>query len=431
MSGINTDISEFFAERDRGIPAKSPKVKLTEAIIRKLPTKSYDYVIGEATVPSLFLRVRKDTGNKSFTIVRKVNGRMSRARVCSYGERPYSQGRESVIVKARALIAEMDAGITPSKRKSIVRKQAQEEAKLATTVKEACDAYIEAKNRARSTTKGYLAFRDRHLKHWHSRQLADISEDDIAWLHDQITSSTGPVAANNVVRFFRAIWKFHRRRLNLADSPTIIFTREGDNIRQWNPENRRTRYIAREELKAWWAATERLRREYVGDGDLAADFLQFALLTGLRRREITGIKPEDINLRRKTLFIPENKSKRPHAIPLTPALLEILNRRKELPRPFCIEEPKKFIKQVGEWCEIPFSSHDLRRTFLSHATAAGIPLPMQKALVNHSRNADVTDGYIQIDEDELRRGFEKVQQYILTHAEQVRNVAPLRGVSNG
>ena len=97
--------------------------------------------------------------------------------------------------------------------------------------------------------------------------------------------------------------------MKLGDCPTIIFTKEGDNLKSWNPEDRRTRYVAKEELKPWWEATERLRQEYTGDGDLAADYLQFAMLTGLRRREITQIKWEDINQRRRTFLIPENKSK--------------------------------------------------------------------------------------------------------------------------
>ena len=75
--------------------------------------------------------------------------------------------------------------------------------------------------------------------------------------------------------------------------------------------------------------------------------------------------------------------------------------------PFCSEEPKKFIATVAEWSDVPFSTHDLGRTFLSHATAVNISLPVQKELVNHSRKNDVTDGYIQIDPDTLRDAAEK------------------------
>ena len=418
-------IQEFLAQKDRGVKVESPKIKLTQAIVDWLPLKPYDYSIRDITIPSLSVRVRAKTGNKTFYVVRKVNRKVVRCKISANGERPLSVGDESVFAEARAAISEIYAGITPASKKAAAREAAVEAEKLATTVEQACTNYIRAKTRAVNTTKGYERFRDNHLSHWGAYQLASITEDDIADLHDEITEETGGVAANNVIRFFRAVWKFHRRRLKLGDCPTIIFTKEGDNLKSWNPEDRRTRYVAKEELKPWWEATERLREEYTGDGDLAADYLQFAMLTGLRRREITQIKWEDINQRRRTFLIPENKSKRPYAVPVTDALQAILDRRVGNTRPFNIEEPKKFITKVAEWSDVPFSTHDLRRTFLSHATAVNISLPVQKELVNHSRENDVTDGYIQIDSDTLRNAAEKVQSYILSWVGSIKNVVPL------
>jgi integrase len=424
-------ISQYLQAKDAGERTTAPRINLTEALIEGLPTKPYDYAVGEKKVPGLTVRVRKDTGSKTFEVVKKVNGRTARSKVCAHGERPYSKGDESVLVAARAIIAKMDKGVTRAKEKAAARKKAAEKARQSLTIKDACDNYIKAADRAYNTTANYERFRDNHLKDWHSKQLASITEDDIEELFDDITEETGPVAANNVVRFFRAVWKHHRRKYGLGDSPTIIFTKEGDNVKKWNSEERRTRYVHHKELKPWWKATERLRKDYVGDGDLAADYLQFAILTGLRRREITGLKWEDINKRRKTLLIADNKSNRPLVLPITRPMAKILESREDEDQPFQIEEPKRFIDKVTEWCDVPFSSHDLRRTFLSHATAAGIPMPIQKALVNHSRKGDVTDGYIQIDEDVLRSALEKVQNYILSHAGKMKKVTPIKEASNG
>lgn len=426
-------IVEYLAAKDADTGARvlSPAVKLTQAVIDSLPTKPYDYQIREVTVPGLRVRVRAGTGNKIFEVHKKVNGRATTAPICRSGQAPYSKGDESVLVRARAMLAKMDKGVTPAKEKIRARAEAVEQVKLSTTVNDACTAYIKGKTRALNTESAYKRFRDKSLKEWHNRQLTSITEEDIAELHDEITEETGPVAANNVVRFFRAVWKFHRRKLRLGDCPTIIFTKEGDNIKTWNPEGRRTRYIHRKELKAWWKAVECLRSDYVGDGDLAADYLQFGLLTGLRRREITSIKWEDINERRKTFLIAENKSRRPYAAPLTKPLKDILDRRQGEKRPFNIEEPKKFIAKVVELSGVPFSTHDLRRTFLSHGTAVGIPMSILKALVNHSRKQDVTDGYIQIDEDVLRESAEKVQNHMLAQAGQIKSVTPVRSQSSG
>ena len=423
-------INQYLAVKDSGQSQNAPKVKLTEAIIKSLPTKPYDYQIGESTVPSLFVRIRV-SGSKSFYIVRKVDGRMSRAKVCTYGERPYTQGKESVLVKARAMIAKMDTGVTPTKEKAVRRVKAAQDASLATTVKDACTNYINGRTRALNTTKGYVRFRDNHLDEWHPRQLSSITEDDIGDLFDDISEKTGPVAANNVVRFFRAVWKFHRRKLNLGDCPTIIFTAEGDSVKEWNTEDRVKRYVAKQELRPWWDATERLRKAYVGDGELAADYLQFVLLSGLRRREVSNLKWEDINTRRKSFIVTDNKSNREHIVSITPALEEILQRRKGEGRPFNIVEPKKFIKQVAKWSDVPFSTHDLRRTFLSHATTVGVPMPVLKELVNHSRKIDVTDGYIQVADDVKREALINIQNYLLEQAGQAKKVVSLKVVSNG
>lgn len=133
---------------------------------------------------------------------------------------------------------------------------------------------------------------------------------------------------------------------------------------------------------------------------------------------------------RRTFLIADNKSNRPYELPITDDLKAILDRRRIESKPFNIEEPKKFIAQVARWSDVPFSTHDLRRTFLSHATAINISLPVQKELVNHSRKNDVTDGYIQIDTDTLRDAAEKVQSFILSYAGQLQKVVPLRRNSN-
>lgn len=313
---------------------------------------------------------------------------------------------------AKKVVVELQDGITPSIKKQKKTLEQLAEQKLSKTVEQACTDFINAKTRKPNTTQGYVRFRDNHLSVWRDYKLHSITEDDVADLHDEITEEVGPVAANNVLRFFRSVWNYHKRKLALSDSPTIIFTSAGDNVKSWNPEVRRTRYVSKEELNHWWGATERLRVDYRGDGDLAADYLQFALLTGLRRREVTNLQWSDINWRRMTFTILENKSKRPYDLPITPMLKNILERRRGMMKPFDLSEPRRFIERVSIWSGVRFSSHDLRRTFLSHSTAVGVPMSVLKQLVNHSRKDDVTDGYIQIDLDMLRNSAIKTQDYI-------------------
>lgn len=410
-------VEQYLQDRANGVAATKPIIRLSQSLIDWLPVTDAEYSIGEALVPSLSVRVRPGTGSKTFYVVRKVNGKVVRSRICKNHERPYSQGVDSVLSVAKRVVVELQDGITPAvkKRKKQIELLAQE--KNSKTVGVACNDYIATKRLALNTQRGYERFRDNHLSIWQHHRLGSITEDDVADLHDEITEEVGPVAANNVLKFFRAVWNFHKRKLELGDNPTIIFTKDGDNQKKWNPENPRRRYVSKEELQPWWAATERLRHDYRGDGNRAAGYLQFAILTGLRRREITNLKWEDINLRRKTFTIPDNKSRRPYDLPITPALEAILERRSSSRVPFDFDEPKRFIDRAASWSQVEFSTHDLRRTFLSHATAVGVSMSVLKQLVNHSRKNDVTDGYIQIDIDVLRESAVKVQNYILKWAD--------------
>ena len=125
-------IQEFLSQKDLGLKSVAPKIKLTQAIVDWLPTKSYEYSISDVKIPSLSVRVRAKTGNKTFYVVRKVNGKVIRSKISTNGERPLSVGNESVFAEARVLISEIYAGITPASKKAAAREAAVQAEKLAT-----------------------------------------------------------------------------------------------------------------------------------------------------------------------------------------------------------------------------------------------------------------------------------------------------------
>src|SRR2546423_1537908 len=68
---------------------------------------------------------------------------------------------------------------------------------------------------------------------------------------------------------------------------------------------------------------------------------------------------------------------------------------------------------------VPFSPHDLRRTFASIVSRLGDHLSYYttKRLLNH-RTSDVTQGYIQFDLEQLRGAMQAVEDFVL------KNVGP-------
>jgi hypothetical protein len=73
---------------------------------------------------------------------------------------------------------------------------------------------------------------------------------------------------------------------------------------------------------------------------------------------------------------------------------------------------------------VPFSPHDLRRTFASIVSRLGDRLSYYttKRLLNH-RTSDVTEGYVQFDLEQLRSAMQAVEDFVL----QIVNVTSSHG----
>ena len=75
-----------------------------------------------------------------------------------------------------------------------------------------------------------------------------------------------------------------------------------------------------------------------------------------------------------------------------------------------ITDPHRQIVNVIKNSGVPFSPHDLRRTFASIVSRLGDRLSYYttKRLLNH-RTSDVTQGYIQFDLEQLRGAMQAVE----------------------
>jgi hypothetical protein len=74
--------------------------------------------------------------------------------------------------------------------------------------------------------------------------------------------------------------------------------------------------------------------------------------------------------------------------------------------------PRKPIAQVCRQVNMEFSSHDLKRTFLTIGEAAMIPFSLLKTLANHKTDGDITAGYINTEANTLKQATYKIADYI-------------------
>lgn len=422
------------------------KFKFTEPALRKLEQEDTPYEVADTTIPGLRCRVRP-SGTKSFCIYKRPKNYISpktgkpqsvRVNICNVGEMPIrSKKGETVETKAHEILALMAKGINPNEA---AKQEEQKAIAESMTLQQALDAYIHPDRIAKDgkartqeqikqrTADGYKQHIDKHLDDWKELQLRDITPKMVRNRHTKIKAR---LAANNTMRTLRAIYNHAAEETADANGVSTLPPNPVSGMnRRWTIETRRSNIVDQAELKDWWQATEAItatrpgtKKEVPvyahGDGELARDYLQFVMLTGLRRREATGLLWENVNWRSKTITILDTKNKDNLELPLSDYLLEILERRKGKNKKyvFPFEEPKKFVAWVREESGVDFTIHDLRRSFITYAESLDIGLLTIKGMVNHRIGGnDVTAGYARITVERMREPMQKITDYVLGHA---------------
>jgi integrase len=202
--------------------------------------------------------------------------------------------------KALSILGEMADGVDPNQS----RKE-QEAEKI--TVKEAFDAFFEAKSKlAACTVDGYSRSRDKYLEDWQKKPIAKVSRQMVLNQHQKITATYGAVTANNVFRHFRSVYNFTAASFDdFPANPVVILTQ----ARAWHREARRRRVITVHDLPQWWQAI-------MTETDDARDIFIIALFTGMRRSEILRLEWEHVDLVAKTQH-QERRSPQPSNVGLS------------------------------------------------------------------------------------------------------------------
>ncbi|MDC9613166.1 site-specific integrase [Xenorhabdus khoisanae] len=439
--------------------------KFTKTAIEALPIpesgKQSEY--RDSVINGLRLRVGA-SGSKSFCVVRKRDGKFYRSTLGRFPDLTVE------LARTQALEVLREVAVT-GKNPNNLRK---EEAFAKTTLQSALDTYLD--NRGTKikefTKKQYRAALLNYSGDWLSIPIANITRVMVEKRHKDITeggiwfgdknsllhpkvAQGSKSSADLWARYFRAVYRFSQDHFRdsegktiLPDPPTTVLSTK----RQWNGITRRTTRIRNHDLGRWLSALESVRQIGIESLDMMAvsvcDVLNVALFTGLRRSEIFGLQWDRVNIEGRYFWINETKNGDPLELPITETLLTIFQRQMELrknnnlfvfpsPKGGAIKEPRRVIDQIvqatvpeinsGNLQPIEFQCHDVRRTFGSIAELVGVGSYILKRLMNHKtlRSADVTQGYLHFNADELREPARKIEKAILEHAGIIKNVAAL------
>jgi integrase len=269
------------------------------------------------------------------------------------------------------------------------------------------DAHMIRKGRSERTVESYRDHVERIFVEWLDSPLRELGLDPakVVTKHDDITKENGPYIANGSMRTLRAIYN-HARKANKslpADNPV--------NAIDWNGEKRRDTGMGTSDLKGWFAELAGL------DNPIRREFHLFTLLSGCRPTALQEIQPGHVSFGRRMVHIPKPKggAKRAFDIPLSREMVLCLVRAMRFGRQIYpshaaewifpadsasghIVEQKEDRRTLSKW------GNDLRQSFRTIATAAGVSEFDAKLLMNHAIRG-VNAGYItrhKLLEDHLR-----------------------------
>lgn len=310
-----------------------PKIKFTDAALRALKSPSagqVDYF--DTLLPSFGVRV--SAKGKSFFVFDRVGGKLRRMALGRYGPSPLvglAEARE----KARAFKASAERGADP-----VVEAKREAAVAEAGTFGKAVESFLarQQPKLAASTYREYrLCLTGPDVADWNGRQLASITRSDVAAVLDKIDKRGKRSASNHALSYLR-------RFFNDALDAELIDRAPTDRMRARHDNTKRDRALTDDELAVVAAALRdddaTLRIMYgINDvpplSDTLRDYFLTLALTGQRRAEVGGMTWDELHGldgKDPRWELPGGRTKNglPHIVPLAPAVVAVLLRRKAL-----------------------------------------------------------------------------------------------------
>jgi integrase len=376
---------------------RTERVALTDRKLRALrPAQAGKrYELRDIEVSGLRMRVtdRADVNGKpqrTFVLLARYPGSKNKYPTrCALGEYPTLE-LAAARDKARKWRDLLRRGIDP--RDEERRLQQEEERRRRSEAENTFSAVAETFLQRHVKGQRQAAETERSIRReligpWGDRPLGSITRRDVIALVEAIVDRDAPALARNVLGHCKTFFSWCVARDLLENSPAALV--EASKI--IGEKKIRQRVLNDDELRAFWRATEQLPYPF-------GPFYRFLLLTGVRKTEAAEARWRefDLGLRQWTIPPERFKSGVAHLVPLTPAVMSIVN---ELPRfggddylfstrlgSRPIGGFSKAKKRLDELTGIaPWVVHDLRRTVRTRMASLKVPDPIAEMVLGHGR----------------------------------------------
>ncbi|WP_079283952.1 tyrosine-type recombinase/integrase [Acinetobacter baumannii] len=408
-------------------------IKFTKSVIDSIPLSEEKQIFYRDTVTIGFgLCVGK---TKSYFAEKKMpNGKSKRKVIGKHGVYTLEQAR----TEAKRLLIMMDEGVDPVKQKRDIRASAiQNDAlqKLVPTLSEAYQYYKLRKKLAETSLIAYDGCIENYFNDWKDIKLDQITSAMIIDRHLKL-SEASPSRANLASKFLHALFNHTISRykdesgnkiLNIKN-PVVIVKEE----KAFNKIKRRKGHVRADQREAWALAVATTYWMGEQNNDFRAytnqDFLFLLALTGFRRSEAEAVEWKNVDLQFGTIKIVNTKNHEDLLLPMGDTLWHIMRERKKRAGDnkyvftdrngvSHISDRRAAREKVTENSGIEFTFHDLRRTFGTIANSLAIGSYTIKRLINHiteDDDHDVTDGYIQVSFEDLKKAMNMIEDVIIS-----------------
>jgi integrase len=242
-----------------------------------------------------------------------------------------------------------------------------------------------------------------YFESWLDRSIDKITPDDVLSAKN---AAKGRYIQNSVVELARRLYTWSAGSEN-GKANFWVVSNPAKDIALNKPKPRK-RFLQPDELLKF---NEELKKEQHAD---TRDALALLLATGARKSNVYAMRWENISFELRNWHVPMSKSGSDYEVALTPAAMEVLERRRrEIPQdqPWVFPAPSKsghitdIKKRWGEFRKragIPdVRLHDLRRTKGSYAALSGESLQKIGALLGH-QSLGSTHIYARLNQESVR-----------------------------
>lgn len=373
---------------------RARKVRLTDAVVRKLRPANTEYIVRDNRIAGLGVRVRP-SGHRSFVWHGTVNGRMVRTTIGSAALTTVEEARtacRSLLDGSHPLCSEDPAGraAVPLFRDFVM------------------EDWLPARRGHCSQGWGERVdrmIRTRLLPAFGTLRLDRIGRPHVERWFDNMSRKT-PGAANIALAVLRQIMGAAKAAGHVGNDPVA-------GVRP-NPGRKMTRFLSAEEIARLHRTLDRLVEERPSRRP-QADIIRLLLLTGCRKSEILTLRWSEVD--GDILRLAEAKTG-PRTVWLSEAAQAIIARQPRTGTAFVFPSPRDPARpqsrNLGLWQRARRETgiedirlHDLRHTVASQAVAQGVPLPTVARMLGHTQPT-MTLRYAHVGDREVEAAAERV-----------------------